>query len=101
MGTLEQLSTLCRIRDILAFFGLEDGAGILAEHGDLVLTLWARDVATLDDLQPDVSDAERLDRYGAALRAAYEAVARPARRGARGWVILEGGASPGDRRRAS
>ena len=101
MGPLDQLSTLCRVRDILAFFGVEDSAGVVAEHGDTILALWARDVAAVDDARPDAPEAERLGRYGAALRAAYEAVARPARRGARGWLLLEGGAAAGPSRRAS
>jgi hypothetical protein len=101
MGTLDQLSTLCRLPDILAFFGIEDSAGVVAEHGDAVLALWARDVAAEDDARPDATEAERLGRYAAALRAAYEAVARPARRGARGWLLLEGGAAQGPSRRVS
>jgi hypothetical protein len=92
MGTLEQLSTLWRIADLLLFFGIEDSAGIIADHGELVLSLWARKAAAIDALRPEPSDRERLDRYGAALRAAYDAVARPARRGRRGWVLLDGGA---------
>jgi hypothetical protein len=101
MGSLDQLSTLCRIGDILAFFGIEDGAGIVADHGAAILSLWAREVAAVDDRAPDATEAERLGLYGAALRVAYEAVARPARRGARGWIVLEGGAASDPSRRAS
>jgi hypothetical protein len=95
MGPLDQLSTLCRVGDILTFFGIEDSAGVVADHGHAILTLWARAVAAVDDARPDAPEAERLSRYGAALRAAYEAVARPARRGARGWLLLDGGAADG------
>ncbi len=92
MRTLEQLSHLSRIGDILAFFGIDDSAGVLHEHGKMILGLWAREVAAIDDTRPLPAEPERLQRYAAALRGAYEAVALPARRGARGWCVIEGGA---------
>lgn len=101
MGPLDRLSTLRRLADILAFFGLEDSAGVVPEHGDAILALWAREVALADAARPEAPEAERLAGYRAALRAAYEAVARPARRGARGWILLEGGAADGPARRAT
>ncbi len=91
MRTLERLSHLSRIGDILAFFGIADTAGVLGEHGRTILGLWAREVAAIDDARPIPGEAELLQRYGTALRGAYEAVALPARRGARGWCVIDGG----------
>ncbi|HEX9401464.1 MAG TPA: hypothetical protein VF912_15245 [Anaeromyxobacter sp.] len=101
MKTLEQLSNLSRIVDILAFFGIADTAGVVEEHGATILRLWAHAVAALDELRPQPPEPERLRCYAAALRGAYEAVARPARHGARGWYVIEGGARGDPARRAS
>jgi hypothetical protein len=93
MRTLDQLSALRHIGDILAFFGIADSAGIVGDHGGRVLGLWAREVASIDGARPVPAEAELLRRYEVALRAAYDAVARPARRGARGWYVVQGGAA--------
>jgi hypothetical protein len=92
MRTLDELSRLSTIRDILAFFAIADAAGVVADRGDTILRLWARDVARIDEARPQPPEAERLERYAEALRAAYEAVAVPARLGARGWYVIGGGA---------
>ncbi len=91
MRTLDALSNLSQIGAILAFFGIADTAGVLEEHGYRVLHLWARAVAEID-ARPPPSEPEQLERYAAAARKAYDAVARPARVGARGWYVIEGGA---------
>ncbi len=91
MRTLDQLSALRHIGDILAFFGIADSAGVVRDHGGRILALWAREVAAIDGVRPVPAEGELLRRYGAALRVAYEAVARPARRGARGWYVVQGG----------
>lgn len=92
MRTLVALSNLSRIGAILAFFGIADTADLLEEHGPRVLALWARAAAEID-LQPPPSESEHLERYATAARSAYEAVALPARVGARGWSVIDGGAA--------
>ncbi|HEX9242905.1 MAG TPA: hypothetical protein VF875_10745 [Anaeromyxobacter sp.] len=100
MRTLSALSNLSRIGAILAFFGVADTAGVVEEHGDRIFGLWARAVAEIDARQPP-TEPELLERYATALRAAYEAVARPARVGARGWAVIDGGAPRGGARRVA
>ena len=91
MRSLAALSNLSRIGAILAFFGIADTADLLEEHGPRVLALWAQAAAEIDS-QPPPSESEHLERYAAAARTAYEAVALPARVGARGWSVIDGGA---------
>jgi hypothetical protein len=92
MRTLAALSNLSSIGAILAFFGIVDTSELLEEHGPKIFALWARAVAEID-AQPPPSECEHLERYAAAARAAYQAVAIPARAGARGWCVIEGGAA--------
>jgi hypothetical protein len=97
MRTLEALSHLSRVSDICAFFGIPDDAGVLGEHGGEILALWAREVAAIDALRPPPPEPERLARYASALHRCHEAFALPARCGARGWRVIEGGCGPAAR----
>ncbi len=91
MRTLETLSRLYRLTDILAFFGIAPEPGVVTDHGREILARWAGEVAGIDAAHPALGETERLARYEAALRRAIDLAPRRSRAAERGWRVIDGG----------